>query len=95
MSEPTETKVPGLSTPALTNGEFTDASAEMPPKVDDAETHNTSLLEIANELDGNIQQILDLMEKNDKDVYQQLDDISERIERMKRRCATSPEEPKK
>lgn len=88
-SESNEPKVPGLSTPALTNGEFIDASSEIPSKAEDSEGQNLSIIEIASELEGNIKKMMDMMEKNDKEVNQRLDDLADRIELLRRKCATT------
>lgn len=87
-----ENNVAGLSTPALTNGEFIDASSEMPPKEEEKESQNPSIIEIAGDLEANIKQMMEMMEKNDNEVSRRLDDLGDRIEVLRRKCATSSQD---
>lgn len=92
MSETPENNVSGLTTPHLNNGAFVDALDSAKPE--DEEAQVPSALELISELDAHAKQVAELLEENDKEILSKIEALADRIERLRRRAATTPEAPK-
>lgn len=73
-----ETKINGLSTPALTEGQYFDALAESPGKASDRST-----LDVVAEIEHKLKTLVEQLEKDDAELDSKLDALAGKLQKLR------------